>query len=135
MVATSATRHKLYDEPTSTTLTPREKRVLELLAEGYPNKVIASTLGISIRTVKNHNIHIYRKLGVYSRQEAALHYLRGPQPEPLDCRSETGITVGLVDSLITMCRVLALRDLSAPEVREALKDLKQDEDLRKVLNG
>jgi DNA-binding CsgD family transcriptional regulator len=128
-------RHKLYDEPENTTLTPREKQVLALLAEGYPNKAIASNLGISIRTVKNYTIHIYRKLGVYNRQEAALHYLRGPQPEPLDCRSETGITVGLVDSLITMCRVLALRDLSAPEVREALKDLKQDEDLRKVLNG
>jgi DNA-binding CsgD family transcriptional regulator len=129
------TRLSLYDEPTSTHLRPSEERVLELIAQGYPNKVIASTLGISVRTVKNHNTQIFRKLGVYSRQEAALHYLRGPQPEPLDCRSEIGITVGVVDALITMCRLLALRDFSAPEVREALKDLRSDEDVRRVFNG
>jgi enoyl-CoA hydratase/carnithine racemase len=50
-----------------------------------------------------------------------------------DCRSETGITVGLIDAIITMVRLLAQRDLSAPEVQEALKDLRQDEDLAKVL--
>lgn len=52
-----------------------------------------------------------------------------------DCRSETGITVGLIDAIITMSRLLAQRDLSAPEVQESLKDLRQDEDLRKVLDG
>ena len=52
-----------------------------------------------------------------------------------DCRSETGITVGLIDAVITMVRLLAHRDLSAPEVQEALKDLRQDEDLEKLLNG
>jgi hypothetical protein len=52
-----------------------------------------------------------------------------------DCRSETGVTVGLIDAVITMVRLLTERDLSAPEVQEALKDLRQDEDLRKVLGG
>jgi hypothetical protein len=50
-----------------------------------------------------------------------------------DCRSETGITVGLIDAVITIVHLLAERDLSSPEVQEALKDLRQDEDLRKVL--
>lgn len=50
-----------------------------------------------------------------------------------DCRSETGVTVGLVDSLITIARVLRTRDLSAPAVVEALKDLAADEDLAQVL--
>jgi hypothetical protein len=45
-----------------------------------------------------------------------------------DCRSETGVTVGLVDSLITTCRVLAPRDMQSVEVQEALKDLFGDED-------
>lgn len=126
-------RLRLYDEPANTSLTPSEQRVLALIAQGYTNKVIAQSLGISIRTVKNHNTRIFCKMGVYNRQEAAIHYLRGPIPEPLDCRSEIGITVGIVDSLITMCRLLALRDLSAAEVQEALKDLRQDEDLRKVI--
>jgi hypothetical protein len=50
-----------------------------------------------------------------------------------DCRSETGITVGLIDAIITMVRLLAERDLETPEAQEALKDLRQDEDLAKVL--
>ena len=45
-----------------------------------------------------------------------------------DCRTEEGITVGLIDTLITVCRVLRHRDLSDKEVKEALKDLSSDED-------
>lgn len=55
-----------------------------------------------------------------------------PSAEPLSCRSEEGITVGLVDALIAVLRVLAPRDLSAPDVQEALADLLQDPDLRTV---
>jgi non-canonical purine NTP pyrophosphatase (RdgB/HAM1 family) len=50
-----------------------------------------------------------------------------------DCRDEDGITVGLVDAIISIVRVLAKKDLDAPDVREALKDLAEDEDLRKIL--
>lgn len=49
-----------------------------------------------------------------------------------NCRDETGITVGLIDSLISICRILADRDLERAEVREALKDLREDGDFRKV---
>jgi hypothetical protein len=59
----------------------------------------------------------------------------GTHETTTDCRSETGITVGLTDSIIAICRVLAPRDLSAPEVQEALKDLRQDEDLAKILGA
>jgi hypothetical protein len=45
-----------------------------------------------------------------------------------DCRSEDGITIGLVDSLIRICRVLKARDLSDSNVGQALKDLAEDED-------
>ena len=48
------------------------------------------------------------------------------------CRSETGITVGLVDSMISISRVLAHRDFNPVEVTEALKDLRDDPDIRKV---
>lgn len=44
-----------------------------------------------------------------------------------DCRSEDGITVGLIDSLIAIGRVLADRDFTNPAVQEALKDFAQDE--------
>lgn len=53
--------------------------------------------------------------------------------EPIDCRSELGVTIGLIDGLISICRVLARRDLTDPEVTEALADLRQDEDLAAVL--
>lgn len=45
-----------------------------------------------------------------------------------DCRSENGITMGLVDSLITICRILKVRNLSNSNVKQALKDLAEDED-------
>ena len=43
-------------------LTPRERQVFELMAAGEPNKVIASHLGISFRTVELHRAHIIEKL-------------------------------------------------------------------------
>jgi DNA-binding NarL/FixJ family response regulator len=46
--------------------------VLGLLAQGYTNKAIASTLGISAKTVGNHVEHIYTKFGVTNRAGAAL---------------------------------------------------------------
>jgi len=51
-------------------LTARQKKVLELLAEGLPNKVIAHRLGISETTVKAHVGEILRKLKVYNRARA-----------------------------------------------------------------
>lgn len=53
-------------------LTPREREVLCLLAQGYTNYQIARQLSLSIRTVETHLTHIYDKLNVGSRTEAAL---------------------------------------------------------------
>jgi len=52
-----------------------------------------------------------------------------------DCRSETGVTVGLLDAIITILRIVAKRDLSPPEVEEALRDLAHDEDLAFLLTA
>jgi DNA-binding NarL/FixJ family response regulator len=46
--------------------------VLNLIAEGLTNRAIAQTLFISESTVKVHVLHIFDKLGVRSRTEAAL---------------------------------------------------------------
>jgi two-component system, NarL family, nitrate/nitrite response regulator NarL len=51
-------------------LTPREAEVLDLMAEGLPNKVIARRLSIQEQTVKNHVHNILLKLGVSRRTEA-----------------------------------------------------------------
>jgi two-component system nitrate/nitrite response regulator NarL len=53
-------------------LTPREREILCLLADGQSNKLIARNLGISDGTVKLHVKAILRKLGIHSRVEAAV---------------------------------------------------------------
>jgi DNA-binding NarL/FixJ family response regulator len=58
------------------TLTPRELNVLELLAEGLPNKAIASRLDISDQTVKVHVASILGKLGASNRTDAVRRALR-----------------------------------------------------------
>lgn len=52
------------------TLTPRELQVLQLLAQGLPNKGIAQRLGISENTVKYHVASVCARLGAGSRTEA-----------------------------------------------------------------
>jgi DNA-binding NarL/FixJ family response regulator len=56
------------------TLSKREHDVLTLLAKGYLYKEIGDTLGISMETVRVHLKHIYRKLHVHSRTEAAAKF-------------------------------------------------------------
>ena len=50
-------------------LSEREGQVLELLARGFTAKVAAQKLGLAESTVVTHTTHIYRKLGIGSRQE------------------------------------------------------------------
>jgi DNA-binding NarL/FixJ family response regulator len=61
-----------FDEP----LTPREVEVLELLAEGLPNKAIATRLRISDQTVKFHVSSISGKLGAKNRTDAVRRAVR-----------------------------------------------------------
>lgn len=57
-------------------LTPREIEVLELLAEGLPNREIARRLGISDQTVKFHVASISGKLGAANRTDAVRRAVR-----------------------------------------------------------
>jgi DNA-binding NarL/FixJ family response regulator len=57
-------------------LSKREREVLILLAEGLSNKEIAQRLYLSVRTVEGHLVHIYGKLDLHSRTEAALYAVR-----------------------------------------------------------
>jgi DNA-binding NarL/FixJ family response regulator len=51
-------------------LTPREKEVLRLMAEGHPSRAIATELGISYTTVRTHIRGLGTKLAVHSKLEA-----------------------------------------------------------------
>lgn len=53
--------------------------------------------------------------------------------EVIDCRSEEGVTIGLIDAIITQARILRRRQFDAYHIREALKDLRSDEDLQWLL--
>jgi DNA-binding NarL/FixJ family response regulator len=64
------------DPPVFESLTTRELDVLELLAEGLPNKAIAGRLEISDQTVKFHVASIYSKLGASNRTDAVRRALR-----------------------------------------------------------
>jgi two-component system nitrate/nitrite response regulator NarL len=59
------------DDPLAS-LSPREREIVEAIAEGHSNKVIARELGIAETTVKIHVQHILRKLGLTSRVQAAV---------------------------------------------------------------
>jgi DNA-binding NarL/FixJ family response regulator len=61
---------------TSTSLSPREMEILELVTRGISNKDIAQRLGISQQTVKNHMTAILRKLQVDDRTQAAIYALK-----------------------------------------------------------
>jgi two-component system, NarL family, response regulator YdfI len=70
MLSQPASVEALAPAPLDEPLTPREREVLELLAEGLSNKLIARRLQISEHTVKFHVSSIYAKLGASSRTEA-----------------------------------------------------------------
>ncbi len=59
-----------------TPLSPREMEILQYVTRGMSNKEIASRLGISHQTVKNHMTSILHKLDVEDRTQAAVYALR-----------------------------------------------------------
>lgn len=52
-----------------------------------------------------------------------------------ECRNYDGITVGLVDAIMAILRILATRDLQQQDVQDALADLLQDPDLKTVMDA
>lgn len=63
-------------QQTESTLSPKEKEVLALLAEGLSYKMIAERLSVSYTTVNTHTKHIYEKLHISSLGEAIAYYYK-----------------------------------------------------------
>ncbi len=63
-------------KPDSHALTPREREIIQLLAEGKSNKEVATTLGISVHTAETHRTNIMRKLEVHSVSELVRYAIR-----------------------------------------------------------
>lgn len=72
----SAARGAAGETSTSGKLSPREREILQLLAEGKAMKEIAAVLGVSIKTVETHRRTMMSKLGLYSVAELTKYAIR-----------------------------------------------------------
>ena len=63
-------------------LTPRERQIVQLIAEGYTNKVIAQLLNISHKTVETHRAAVMRKLNFASPAALVRYAIRNKLVEP-----------------------------------------------------
>jgi DNA-binding NarL/FixJ family response regulator len=82
-VARKLTQSLVAPDRTATALTPREREILVLVAQGKSNRDIAETLVISERTARTHVSNVLTKLGLASRTQAALWAVReGLAPGP-----------------------------------------------------
>ncbi len=66
----------LQSADTSDGLSPREREVLQLIAEGYNNKQISEILSISIKTVQAHRANLMAKLDLHDRSELIKYAIR-----------------------------------------------------------
>jgi DNA-binding NarL/FixJ family response regulator len=62
--------------PTRNRLTPREREIVQLLAEGKSTKEVAVTLDLSVKTAETHRSNIMRKLGLHSVSDLVLYAVR-----------------------------------------------------------
>jgi hypothetical protein len=51
----------------------------------------------------------------------------------IESKTREGMTIGLIDSIICLCRLVSERDLDTKEVQEALKDLRSDDKVIELL--
>jgi two-component system nitrate/nitrite response regulator NarL len=85
------------ERPSPGYLSSQERRILDSLVEGHPNKVIARQLGTAEATIKVHVKNILRKLGVANRTQAAMWAMRSvagatPRERGLSSRGEARVT-------------------------------------------
>ena len=64
------------NEQTAPTLTPREREVIQLVAEGESSKQVAARLGISPKTAETHRNNVMQKLNLHSMVELVLFAVR-----------------------------------------------------------
>jgi len=64
------------DEEAYTSLTPRERQVLKLVAEGYSNKEIARSIQVAVKTAMAHRANMMDKLGIHNRSKLVQFAIR-----------------------------------------------------------
>lgn len=66
----------------TSTLTDREREIVQLLAEGKSNKEVATTFDLSVKTVETHRANVMRKLELHSLSELVLYAVRNHIIQP-----------------------------------------------------
>lgn len=64
------------EDPELAKLTPRERQILQLIAQGHSNKDIATLLGLSPNTVSAHRANLMHALGIHKTAELVLYAIR-----------------------------------------------------------
>ena len=72
------------------TLTPREREIVQLLAEGKTTKEVATLLNVSVKTAETHRSNIMRKLKLHSISELVLYAVRNNIVQFVDTPLEPG---------------------------------------------
>ena len=79
-------------DPRIASLTPQERRILDLIAEGYTNRQIAETMFLAEKTVKNYVSNLLSKLGMERRTQAATFAARLDERSAHDARTDASGT-------------------------------------------
>ena len=77
-----ATPAEAYNLPRTVRLSPREREIVQLLAEGKSNKEVAAALHISVKTAETHRTNLMRKLDLHSISELVRYAIRNKMVEP-----------------------------------------------------
>jgi len=67
---------KVEDQSAKTRLTPRQREIVQLLAEGKSSKEVATELGLSVKTAETHRANIMRRLDCHSVSELVRYAVR-----------------------------------------------------------
>ena len=62
--------------PRSSSLTPREREVVKMIAEGNSVRQIAQLLGLSIKTVEAHKFNLMRKLNIHNKAQLVTYAIQ-----------------------------------------------------------
>ncbi|MBV8725732.1 MAG: response regulator transcription factor [Candidatus Eremiobacteraeota bacterium] len=75
-VAASLLRRRAPSNRPTNELSPREREIIRLIAQGLSNRDIGRRLVLSEKTIKNHVSHIFAKIHCTARSQAAVHAIR-----------------------------------------------------------
>jgi len=82
------------EAPKLPTLTPREREVIQLLAEGKSSKEVASLLNLSTKTAETHRSNIMRKLDIHSIRDLVVYAVKNDIIQVQVSSSPTTVTEG-----------------------------------------